>query len=77
RRSFAWARPNLLVRRDGTRLPLRGVQALAWSPDERWTALATARHVVLVPTRRLADPRARRLWLPIEARDLAWAPTAD
>lgn len=77
RGSFAWARPNLLVRRDGRRLPLRGVQALAWSPGERWTALATARHVVLVPTSRLADPTARRLWLPIEARDLAWAAIRD
>ena len=77
RGSFVWARPNLLVRRDGRRLPLRGVQALAWSPDERWTALATARHVVVVQTRRLADPDARRLWLPVEARDLGWARTRD
>jgi sugar lactone lactonase YvrE len=44
--------------------PLRA-DAVAWSPDERWTAFAAAGHVVLT------DGRVR-IVLPIVARDLAW-----
>jgi hypothetical protein len=41
---------------------------ITWSPDERWTAVATARWVFLFRT--AAGSRIRRL--PIVARDLAW-----
>jgi hypothetical protein len=47
------------------------VQALTWSPDERWTAAATA-HSVFVFRTNTGDARVRRL--PIVAYDLAWLP---
>jgi hypothetical protein len=46
-----------------------GFRSLAWSPDERWTAVATEEGVHLFPTA-TRSPRVRRL--PIVARDLAW-----
>ena len=39
--------------------------AVAWSPDERWTALVRGNSVVL-------ERRAKRIVLPIDARDVAW-----
>jgi hypothetical protein len=42
-----------------------GVQSVAWSADERWSARAVERKVLLV------GPR-RRVVLPVRALDLAW-----
>jgi hypothetical protein len=47
------------------------VQAVSWSPDERWTAAATARSVFVFRTN-TSEPSVRRL--PIVAYDLAWLP---
>jgi hypothetical protein len=49
------------------------VKAIAWSPDERWTAVASRTTVYVYPT---ADGRAGFIGLPITARDLEWAPTS-
>jgi hypothetical protein len=48
---------------------LSGIRALTWSPDERWTAVATRRSVYVFRTNE-GEARVRRL--PIVARDLAW-----
>jgi hypothetical protein len=45
------------------------VRALTWSPDERWTAVATERSVFVFRTN-TGEARVRRL--PIVAYDLAW-----
>jgi hypothetical protein len=45
------------------------VRALTWSPDERWTAVATE-HSVFVFRTNTSEPSVRRL--PIVAYDLAW-----
>jgi hypothetical protein len=45
------------------------VRALTWSPDERWTAVATERSVFVFRTN-TREARVRRL--PIVAYDLAW-----
>lgn len=61
-----------LLDRDGDRLvfpPLTAVRALAWSPDERWTAAATGRSIYFFRTDE-GEARVRRL--PIQANDLAW-----
>jgi hypothetical protein len=51
-------------------------RALAWSPDERWTAVATRASVFVLPTDELELLRAGRqpptIPLPVPARDLAW-----
>jgi hypothetical protein len=53
-----------------TPLPDLGeAHAIAWSPDERWTALATRASVYLFPTRR---PRPPVLRIPLRVRDLDW-----
>jgi hypothetical protein len=49
--------------------PLPRVRALTWSPDERWTAVATE-HSVFVFRTNTGEARVRRL--PIKAYDLAW-----
>jgi hypothetical protein len=49
--------------------PLPRVRAVTWSPDERWTAVATA-HSVFVFRTNEGEARVRRL--PILASDLAW-----
>jgi hypothetical protein len=46
-----------------------GSGRLAWSPDDRWTAVATHDSVFLLRADE-GDGRIRRL--PIAARDLAW-----
>ncbi|MBW3593893.1 MAG: hypothetical protein KY396_09385 [Actinobacteria bacterium] len=51
------------------RTSLSGARAIAWSPDERWTALAKNESVYVFTTED-RDPRLVRL--PIEARDLSW-----
>jgi hypothetical protein len=43
--------------------------ALAWSRDERWTALATRRSVYVFATKRPLGPVLR---LPVRVRDLDW-----
>jgi hypothetical protein len=62
----------LLFDRNGRRRSVPffvGFRSLAWSPDERWTAVATEDGVHLFPTA-AGSPRVQRL--PIVARDLAW-----
>jgi hypothetical protein len=44
-------------------------RAIAWSPDERWTALATAWGVHVYPT---DDPEGLVVRIPLRVRDLAW-----
>lgn len=43
--------------------------AIAWSPDERWTALATRWSVYIYPTEPPARPVVR---IPLAVRDLDW-----
>jgi hypothetical protein len=43
--------------------------AIAWSPDERWTVLATASELYIFPTGRTGGPLVR---IPLAVRDLAW-----
>lgn len=45
------------------------IRAIAWSPDERWTGVATQGSVFLFST---ARPSAHPIRLPIAANDLAW-----
>lgn len=71
----------LLLRRDGAAVPLaapfaRG-HAVAWSPDERWTAVATRASVLLVATDELlghsrSGSAPSLVRLPLAARELAW-----
>ena len=42
---------------------------VAWSPDERWTAVATANSVYVFPSRR---PAERVVRIPLRVHDLAW-----
>ena len=63
------------VRADGPRLAIPDafgeVRAVAWSPDERWLALAARGALALV---QIGTDTPRVLALPIDAADLAWAP---
>jgi hypothetical protein len=62
-----------VFRRGGGRLPLPALSkahAIAWSPDERWTAVATRESVHLFPTENPAGPIIR---LPLAVRDLDWS----
>ena len=54
--------------RDGRRVDVTGGRAIAWSPDERYAAVAGDGHVVVVPAGGGA-PVAR---IPVAARDLDW-----
>ena len=69
----AQGRDGLLVlRKDGLGVglpPFTAPRAITWSPDERWTAVATENSVFLFRTS-TAEARIRRL--PIVAGDLAW-----
>jgi hypothetical protein len=61
-----------VFRRDGRSLllpPVTNPHAVAWSPDERWTALATRWSVYIFPT---ARPRGPLLRIPLAVRDLDW-----
>lgn len=49
--------------------PIHGVRSLAWSPDERWAALATDESVYVFRPN-TGEARLRRL--DLVARDLAW-----
>lgn len=73
--------PGIVLRRDGSEvsLPAHLVQAraVAWSPDERWLALAQRGNVVLVDVASLERYDAgggslRTLALPLVVRDLVW-----
>jgi hypothetical protein len=44
--------------------------AVAWSPDERWTALATDESVYVFPTE---DPERLVVRIPLAVRDLDWS----
>jgi hypothetical protein len=55
------------LRREHQRLASRAAHAVAWSPDERWAAVAGGDGLQLVP---LGGGHPIRL--PIIARDLAW-----
>jgi hypothetical protein len=50
-------------------LPFRGARAVAWSPDEVWTAAATSNAIYVWETMERPSRFAR---LPIVARDVAW-----
>ena len=53
------------------RLPeITNPRAIAWSPDERWTALATRWSVYIFPTRHPEGPVLR---IPLRVRDLDWS----
>jgi hypothetical protein len=70
----AWYGDSLVIIRDQngdlvTFPTIPRVRALTWSPDERWTAVATE-HSVLVFRTNTGEARVRRL--PIVAYDLAW-----
>jgi hypothetical protein len=54
-------------------LPSPATHAVAWSPDERWTAVATRWSVFLLPTSDLEEGRRPRIIrLPLAVGDLAW-----
>ena len=61
----------LVVDRRGRPVPLamRHGDALAWSPDERWIAQATADGIYVF---RADEPSPEFLHIPIAARDLLW-----
>jgi hypothetical protein len=61
----------LVVDRRGRpiRLAMRHGDALAWSPDERWVAQATAGGIFVF---RAGEPSPELLHVPILARDLVW-----
>lgn len=48
---------------------VRSPQAVAWSPDERWTALATGQSVYVFATE---PPNAPVIRVPLAVRDLDW-----
>jgi hypothetical protein len=60
--------------RDGRRLDLprqmRDPHSIAWSPDERWTALATEESVYVYPTE---EPERLVVRIPLPVRDLDWS----
>jgi hypothetical protein len=47
----------------------RAPHAIAWSPDERWTAIATRASVYVF---RSGDPNGLLVRIPLAVRDLAW-----
>ncbi|MBA3348077.1 MAG: hypothetical protein H0T13_05905 [Actinobacteria bacterium] len=73
--------PGLVLRRDGSEasLPPQLVRAhaVAWSPDERWLALAQRGNVVLVEMESLerydrTGGDLRTIAVPVTVRDLLW-----
>jgi hypothetical protein len=71
-----WAGGAFAVRREGPRVTVPDafgpVHAAAWSPDERWLALAARDAVALVRPRELG--RARTIVLPLRVSDVGWSP---
>lgn len=49
---------------------VRRPHAIGWSPDERWTALATAKSVYLFPSDRPGELIVR---IPLSVNDFAWS----
>jgi hypothetical protein len=49
--------------------PLTDPRSITWSPDERWTAVATRNSVFVFRTN---TGEARFTRLPVVARDLTW-----
>jgi hypothetical protein len=74
-RSFAAFGPEGLMWFDANADPralpaaVRSPHAVAWSPDERWTALATATSVYVFPTERPDELVVR---IPLAVHDLSW-----
>jgi hypothetical protein len=74
-RSFAAFGPDGLMWFDANADPrafpaaVRSPQAVAWSPDERWTALATDASVYVFPTERPDELVVR---IPLAVHDLSW-----
>jgi hypothetical protein len=62
-----------LYGQDGAVLDMPGgvsdASTVAWSPDDRWTALATSRSVYIYESER---PEGRVVRVPLEVRDLDW-----
>lgn len=60
--------------RDGRELPLpdgvRDPHAIAWSPEERWTAVASGESVYVYPSE---DPERLVVRIPLAVRDLDWS----
>jgi hypothetical protein len=60
--------------RNAVPLPLpaavRSPRTIAWSPDERWTAIATEESVYVFPSARPEVPVVR---VPLSVRDLDWS----
>lgn len=56
-------------RGDLVAIPFRVARAIAWSPDERWTAVASPSTIFIWET---GERAVRFVALPIRARDLAW-----
>jgi len=69
--SFVDADGRLLARN-----PLASGHHAAWSPDERWTAVATGGSTYLFRTAELeffnSDSRPRAIQIPVHAEDLEW-----
>jgi hypothetical protein len=69
--SFVDSESRLLARN-----PLASGHHAAWSPDERWTAVATGGSTYLFRTAELAffnsDSRPRAIQIPVHAADLEW-----
>jgi hypothetical protein len=74
-RSFAAFGPDGLMWFDANADPrafpaaVRSPHAVAWSPDERWTALATDASVYVFPTERPDELVVR---IPLAVHDLSW-----
>jgi hypothetical protein len=74
-RSFAALGPEGLMWFDANADPralpaaVRSPHAVAWSPDERWTALATDTSVYVFPTERPDELVVR---IPLAVHDLSW-----
>ena len=73
--------PDVILRRDGTQVSLpphlRNVRTFAWSPDERFVALASAAAVEIVDVAGLerydrTGGGLRSVTLPVGAEALAW-----
>ncbi|HSL63857.1 MAG TPA: hypothetical protein VK874_04295 [Gaiellaceae bacterium] len=73
---YVAAGTGFAARADGPRLAVPNafgrVRELAWSPDERWLALAARGTVALVRVSESSSPRV--VTLPLDAADVGWAP---
>jgi hypothetical protein len=84
--NYLVAEPREIFRPNGSQVSLppavaRFTQAVSWSPDERWLAVATGSTIVVMRVGELerfddTGRRPRTITLPIAARDLAWREAA-